>query len=77
MTARLADKDAEAVRERLLCHTAEAVETLLAIMRAQDVKPETRIKAAESILDRVGGFTAGAGGETCVRFEGDLGAWSR
>ena len=67
------------LRER----TPEAVNVLAQIMNDQDQKPELRMKAAESILDRACGKATtaapeaeiGNGVET-VRFEGVLDEWS-
>lgn len=63
--------------------SAEAVGVLLALMRDSEQKPELRMKAAESILDRVcgkAGSHAPAGEESgtlSVRFEGVLEEWSQ
>ncbi len=64
--------------------TAEAVAFLVELMRDEEQKPELRMKAAESILDRVcgkAGSTQGAPSEgnvpLTVRFEGALEEWSQ
>ncbi len=70
---------------RLLCEsTADAVAVLVRLMQDEGQKPELRMKAAESILDRVcgkagGGVTASTGEEapTLVCFEGVLEEWSQ
>ncbi len=62
---------------------AQAVGVLTALMQDEGQKPELRMKAAESILDRVCGKAGGgvsvpaAESEPCVRFEGVLEEWSR
>ena len=74
---------AEKTRKLLGKNAAEAVAVLVGLMRDATQKPELRMKAAESILDRVcgkAGGTASAPGDTipdCVRFEGELEEWSR
>ncbi len=74
---------AEKTRKLLGKSAAEAVAVLLALMRDPSQKAELRMKAAESILDRVcgkAGSVASAPGESipdCVRFEGELEEWSR
>lgn len=79
-------KESDAAREtgKLLCaHVAEAVAVLAELMLDVGQKPELRMKAAESILDRVCGKAGSAAtgtGETApasVRFEGVLEEWSR
>ena len=81
---RIKESDAPRETRRLLClHVAEAVAVLAELMLDADQKPELRMKAAESILDRVcgkAGSTAAGTGETApatVRFEGVLEEWSR
>ena len=72
--------EANTAEQLLLRSGAAAVEVIVALMRDGDVKPELRLKAAESILDRVWGKNAvqGSGdGEAVVRFEGALEEWSR
>ena len=73
-----------AVRDpRLLLRDAgaTAVAVIVSLMNDSENKPELRLKAAESILDRACGKTAlslfdgGEGG--AIRFEGELEAWSR
>ncbi len=80
--ARLEGKAAESTRELLSKSAAEAVAILTALMRDEGQKPELRMKAAESILDRVCG-KAGSTTSTpadaipeSVRFEGVLEEWS-
>ena len=74
---------AEKTRKLLGKSAAEAVAILVALMRDEAQKPELRMKAAESILDRVCG-KAGSSKESsepqgvlAVRFEGVLEEWSR
>ena len=70
---------------RLLCErTADAVAVLVQLMQDEGQKPELRMKAAESILDRVCGKAASgamaSGGEevpTSVCLEGVLEEWSQ
>ena len=71
---------AEKTRRLLGRSAAEAVAVLVSLMRDEGQKPELRMKAAESILDRACGKGAGSaagGGEVSVRFEGVLDEWSR
>ncbi len=74
---------AEKTRRLLGKSAAEAVAVLVALMRDEGQKPELRMKAAESILDRVcgkAGSTASSSADSipdCVRFEGELEEWSR
>ena len=60
---------------------ATAVQVILSLMQDEGVKPELRLKAAESILDRLGGKStlAGEGGAVsgAIKFEGELEEWSR
>ena len=68
------------MRQILSERTPEALDFLVSIMRDEGQKPELRMKAAESILDRACGKGAGSaagGGEVSVRFEGVLDEWSR
>ena len=65
-------------------HIPEAVAFLVGIMRDAEQKPELRMKAAESILDRAcGKATSSLPAETAdappttVLFEGVLEEWSR
>ena len=71
----------ERVRELLLKRAEAAVELLLSLMQNEELKPEIRMKAAESILDRACGKGAvgepKAEGVQTVRFEGVLEEWSR
>ena len=58
----------------------EAATVLANMMYDEQIKPEIRIKAAESILDRVCGKTEAVACETtgaALRFEGVLDEWSR
>ena len=74
---------AEKTRRLLGKSAAEAVAVLVALMRDTTQKAELRMKAAESILDRVcgkAGSTAASSGEgipDSIRFEGELEEWSR
>lgn len=77
-------RTAEEVRRLLCAHAPEAVAFLVEIMRDEGQKPELRMKAAESVLDRAcGKATAAASAEqseappTTVLFEGVLEEWSR
>ena len=61
---------------------ATAVAVIVSLMNDTENKPELRLKAAESILDRACGKTGAAlfeGGEAVgvIRFEGELEQWSR
>ena len=74
---------AEKTRKLLGKNAAEAVAVLVGLMRDATQKPELRMKAAESILDRVcgkagtgGGIVGGESAPTVVRFEGCLEDWS-
>lgn len=67
-------------RALLLASGRAAVEVLVSLMQDDGVKPELRLKAAESILDRASGKGAlpeGGEGMATVRFEGELEGWSR
>ncbi|MBQ8358031.1 MAG: hypothetical protein IJX39_09540 [Clostridia bacterium] len=75
---------AEEMRRLLAERIPEAVAFLVEIMRDQDQKPELRMKAAESILDRAcGKATTAQSAEAppappaTVFFEGVLDEWSR
>ena len=75
---------AEQMRRLLAERIPEAAEFLLQIMRDEQQKPELRMKAAESILDRACGKASAAapaqGGDAVplsVSFEGVLEEWSR
>ncbi|MBQ2773538.1 MAG: hypothetical protein IJF45_04255 [Clostridia bacterium] len=66
--------------ELLLRSGAAAVEVIVSLMQDSGIKPELRLKAAESILDRACGKHAvpsGGEGEGVIRFEGVLEEWSR
>ena len=75
----------EEVRRLLAARTPEAVAVLVEIMQDEGQKPELRMKAAESILDRACGkaTAAGSAGEDAataprtVIFEGVLEEWSK
>ena len=61
---------------------ATAVAVIVSLMNDTQNKPELRLKAAESILDRACGktglsFLEGGEGAGVIRFEGELEAWSR
>ena len=68
-------------RELLLTSGVEAVRVIVALMQNEELKPELRLKAAESILDRLSGKAslaeAGGGAEGAIKFEGELEEWSR
>ena len=74
---------AERTRRALGQSATEAVALLVCLMRDEGQKPELRMKAAESILDRVCGKAGSAvsapegGIPESVRFEGELEEWSR
>ena len=69
--------------KELLCASGvAAVGVLVSLMQDSNLKPELRLKAAESILDRSAGNTGGlgvGGGDLqgTVSFEGVLEEWSR
>ena len=74
---------AERTRQLLAEQTPHAVAVLVCLMQDAEQKPELRMKAAESILDRVcgkagtgGGIVGGESAPTVVRFEGCLEEWS-
>jgi len=74
----------EEVRRLLRERTPEAVAFLVQIMHDEGQKPELRMKAAESILDRACGKATTAAPEAesssrveTVRFEGVLDEWSQ
>jgi len=68
-------------RELLYASGAAAVEVLVSLMQDSNLKPELRLKAAESILDRISGkngvFEGGGEARGTVSFEGVLEEWSR
>ena len=74
---------AEKTRRLLNKSAAQAVAVLVGLMQDAAQKPELRMKAAESILDRVcgkAGSTVSSGSEgipDSIRFEGELEEWSR
>lgn len=78
-------RSAAAETKRILTeHTPEAVAFLVAIMRDEAQKPELRMKAAESILDRACGKATTAqpteappAPPRIISFEGVLEEWSR
>lgn len=74
-------KTAPTARELLLTSGAAAVRVIVALMQNEELKPELRLKAAESILDRLSGKAslaeAGGGTEGAIKFEGELEEWSR
>lgn len=70
----------EEIKALLLRETPQAIAFLTALMQDEGQKPELRMKAAESILDRAcgkGAASTASGGEVSVRFEGVLDDWSR
>ena len=77
-------KAAEQMRQLLAERIPEAVDFLLQIMQDEGQKPELRMKAAESILDRACGKAStvqpteseGAA-PISISFEGVLEEWSR
>ena len=74
---------ARSARQLLEARTAQAVAVLVELMQDEGQKPELRMKAAESILDRVcgkaasGTQAAGEGATVAVQFEGVLEEWSQ
>ena len=82
--ADLAAKGSEQALALLQREVPQAIAYLSSLVCDEGQKPELRMKAAESILDRVCGkpaTTAPTGaatrGEVAVRFEGELEEWSR
>ncbi|MBQ3064554.1 MAG: hypothetical protein IJC99_07155 [Clostridia bacterium] len=80
----MTDKPALPLDPRLLLRDAgaAAVAVIVSLMNDTENKPELRLKAAESILDRACGKSGGSlfdGGEGSgvIRFEGELESWSR
>ena len=71
-------RDAKAM---LVASGAAAVEVIVSLMQDSGLKPELRLKAAESILDRISGkngvLEGGGGCADAMRFEGVLEEWSR
>ena len=77
-------KAAAELRALLLRQTPQAIAFLTALMQDEGQKPELRMKAAESILDRVCGKASAAHhaaqeekSPTLITFEGVLEEWSR
>lgn len=75
---------AEEMRQLLSAHMPEAVAFLVEIMRDAAQKPELRMKAAESILDRACGkaiaakeIEAAPPPPAVIVFEGELEEWSK
>lgn len=68
-------------KQMLVASGAAAVEVIVSLMQDSGLKPELRLKAAESILDRIGGkngsLEISGEGIGAVRFEGVLEEWSR
>lgn len=67
-------------KDLLLRSGAAAVEVIVSLMQNEELKPELRLKAAESILDRISGKNALEGGgdaQGTIAFEGVLEEWSR
>ncbi|MBR3863216.1 MAG: hypothetical protein IKM42_06145 [Clostridia bacterium] len=68
-------------KQMLLASGAAAGEVIVSLMQDSGLKPELRLKAAESILDRIGGkngsLEVSGEGIGAVRFEGVLEEWSR
>ena len=80
--ARKRKQRSEIIREALLDSAEAAVAVLLTLMQNEEYKPELRLKAAESILDRVLGKGGVTGedkqeGAQLLKFEGVLEEWSR
>ncbi len=67
----------ENVRALLAAHSTDALMVLVSLMNDTGQKPELRIKAAESVLDRAAGREAASGGAAVIAFEGELERWSR
>lgn len=85
-TKRTERKKGSDIADQLLAREVpQAIALLSRLMCDEEQKPELRMKAAESILDRVCGkpsTSAGSGaslgaGELTVSFEGELEQWSR
>ena len=78
-----AQSAAQKTRTLLGRSAADAVSVLVTLMRDEGQKPELRMKAAESILDRACGTAlitqSGTASEppTSIVFEGVLEEWSR
>ena len=77
-------KGSELADELLAKEVPQAIALLSRIISDEEQKPELRMKAAESILDRVCGKPGTASATTttgreelAVRFEGELEQWSR
>ena len=73
-------EEAAQIRALLMHQIPQAIAFLTTLMQDEGQKPELRMKAAESILDRAcgkGGGALGGGGEVSVRFEGVLDEWSK
>ncbi len=74
-------RDASSAAGLLLASGAAAVQVIVSLMQDSEVKPELRLKAAESILDRLSGRGSLAEPDTkaggAIRFEGVLEEWSR
>ena len=75
---------AEKTRKQLGRSAADAVAVLVTLMRDTTQKPELRMKAAESILDRACGKAIAAKDAEApptppavILFEGELEEWSR
>ena len=82
--AKRSETATEEVRRILGAHAPEAVAVLVAMMRDEAQKPELRMKAAESILDRACGKAIAAKEAEApppppavILFEGELEEWSR
>ena len=72
------------VRELLAAEAPQALAVLVSLMRDEAQKPELRMKAAESILDRACGKAIAAkeadappAPPAVILFEGELEEWSR
>ena len=67
----------ESVRSLLARYSTDALMVLVSLMNDTGQKPELRIKAAESVLDRASGKEEASGGAAVSAFEGELEKWSR
>ena len=76
-SAREGESLPDSVRALLAQYSTDALMVLVSLMNDTGQKPELRIKAAESVLDRATGREVASGGAAVVTFEGELEKWSR